>query len=91
MGQPGNQLVDAGVIRGIQRYQRDLVIAAVGDKLTRSFDYLFVRALAYRTVNHAGLAEAAAATAPALYLDGAAVVDDLNKGHDRSRGRGRQL
>ncbi len=79
------------MVRRAERYERQLVVARVAGERLRRLQHLLGRALEPRTVDDAGLAEAAALRAAALDLDRHAVVHGLQERHDRRRQRRRQL
>ena len=73
---------DAAVVGRAEGEQRKLLVAGVGEELPGSVDDLLGAALARGAVDHPGLAEAAALRTAALDLDGGAVVNRLEEGHD---------
>ena len=80
--EPAQLLDDGGVVRRRKRRERHLVVTGAGKPLGDGGDDRVRVALAHGAVDHARLAEAAAAVAPAQHLDGEAVVDELVVGHD---------
>ena len=76
------QLRQAGVVARGERGQRDLLIARLIDQLFGQVENVLHAALAHRAVDHACLAEAAAARAAAQHFDVDAVVHNLHERHD---------
>ena len=73
----------AGIIGAGKRNQADFVIAGIVDQLTRQIHEHLRLALAYRTINHACMTEAAATAAATENLQHNAVMHNFAKGHNR--------
>ena len=74
----------AGIIGAGKRNQTYFVIAGIVDQLTRQIHEHLRLALAYRTINHACMTEAAATAAATENLQHNAVMHNFAKGHNRS-------
>ena len=84
-----HKLFDIGVVAATEAEEADFLETAVGDHLVDCLQDLLQGPLTHGAEDHAGLAEAAAARAAAHDLDGGAVVDDVDEGHDEFGNRRR--
>ena len=75
------------MIGGRKRGERHLVVSGLLQALNHRGHDLIGRALAHRTIGHAGLAKTAAAGTAAQNLDRQAIVNELRVGHARLRQR----
>jgi hypothetical protein len=73
----------AAVISRTEGDEGQGIIAAVIYQAAGGFNHLFFRQFADGTIKRSGLAEAAAAGAAALYLNGSAIMDNFDIGYDR--------
>ena len=78
----GDDAVDAGEVGARQRRERDLVVAGAAQALADHRAHLLLGPLPDRAGDHARLAEAAAARAPAEDLDVQPVVHDFDERHE---------